>query len=74
MLNGRASVRRTLIEPAKTLGNWARCKVLHPRIGPELHLYALGSDCGGNSGLERNWCADECCAERDPIPQGYLNK
>lgn len=44
VLNCRASVHRTVIEPAKTLGNWARYKVLHPRTGPELHLCALGGD------------------------------
>lgn len=74
MPNGRASVCRTPSEPAKTLGNWARCKVLHPRVGPKVRLYALGGDCLSNNGLERSWCADGSCAEHEPIPQGYVNK
>lgn len=62
-------VRGSLIESAKTLGNWARCKVLHPMVGPKVHLYTLRGDCVSSHGLERSWCA-----EHEPAPQGYLNK
>lgn len=71
--------RGTLInlktEPAKTLGNWARCKALHLRWNKtpctcmcwKVTVWVAIL-------LKRSWCDGGCCAEHEPTTQGHLSK